>query len=51
MQSLSFAVHIPLVYFGIALPIVIVFGEVGRARAGCALTPPRPPRAGGHRRG
>ncbi len=34
MQALSFAVHIPLVCFGIAFPVMVLFAEWrGHARA------------------
>ena len=39
MQALSFAVHIPLVCFGISLPVLVLFAEWLYLRAGDRLYP------------
>src|SRR3954447_7817039 len=40
LQALSFAVHIPLVCFGVALPALVVYAEwLGRRRADAQLAP------------
>src|SRR5947209_17142496 len=37
MQALSFAVHIPLVAFGISFPVMVLFAEARWLRTGDAL--------------
>jgi hypothetical protein len=46
MQALSFAVHIPLVCFGVALPVMVLFCEWRCALQGANAGDVADPRAG-----